>query len=64
MESDDMKAAPEVFRDALRQEMTRCPYAGHYLFFLLLEDNSDDHLLIAKSLENTSDFDFLSYLAS
>jgi hypothetical protein len=40
------------------------PYAAHYLFFLLFEDNSDDHLLIKKALNNASDFDCLSYLAS
>jgi len=30
----------------------------------LFEDNSDDHLLIKKALENASDFDHLQYLAS
>jgi hypothetical protein len=59
LESDDMKAVPEAFRAALRQELTQQPYAGHYLFFLLFEDNSDDHLLIKKALENASDFDHL-----
>ena len=54
-----MKAVPEAFRAALRQELTQQPYAGHYLFFLLFEDNSDDHLLIKKALENASDFDHL-----
>ena len=46
LESDDMKAAPEGFRAALKQELTLQPYAGYYLFFLLFEDNSDEHLLI------------------
>ena len=41
-----MKAAPEGFRAALKQELTLQPYASYYLFFLLFEDNSDEHLLI------------------
>jgi hypothetical protein len=64
MESDDMKAAPEAFRSALRLELTQQPYSGHYLFFLLFEDNSDDHLLMSKALNNTTDYDFVAYLAS
>ena len=59
-----MNAAPEAFRSALRLELTQQPYSGHYLFFLLFEDNSDDHLLMSKGLNNTTDYDFVAYLAS
>ena len=45
-------------------ELTHQPYAGFYLFFLLFEDNSDDHELMIKAFDNCTDFDFRAYLIS
>jgi hypothetical protein len=38
------------------------PYAGMFLFFLLFEDQSEDHELESKVFQNLTDFDFIVYL--
>jgi len=37
-----------------QQELTRQPYAGNYLFYLMFEEFSDEYEVAEQAFENTS----------
>ncbi len=51
----------EKVREVYFQEFTLQPYAGFFLFFLLLEDRSSELELIKMAFTNATDFDYLCY---
>ena len=48
---------------AFKQELTRQPYAGYYLFYLLFKESSDDYEIVEQALSNATQFDFLVYIS-
>jgi|LauGreDrversion4_2_1035121.scaffolds.fasta_scaffold132824_2 hypothetical protein len=64
LEAEGMREVPKVFRESVLAELCQQPYAGSYLFFLIFEDFSDNTALMTKAYSNTTDYDFVQYLAS
>lgn len=48
---------------AYKQEMTRQPYAGFYLFYLMFKENSDDYEIAEMALVSATQFDFLVHIS-